>query len=349
MFNNIDFSKFKPIVVLPDFFIDRIIQLKSKEHFFESILQKTKYGGGSIREFNAFEKKGGNAVNVAYALATLGVKVVLFTIADKVGSAFLSNTFSKFGDIIQLRITDGSNGLTTALEFHSETGGASENIMLNHLRGIADIGPEIINSDSDLSILNDSSAVVFLNWGSNNRGSNLLEYVFKNSPISSFHFLDPADIDNRKSEFKEILLQNKDNIDTLSINENECNSLCKAFDIEKNIINENSPTNLQQIVEELSTILGIEICLHTRAGSIWSNGSNSFFAKALETNVVNLTGAGDCWDAGYILSTVAGLKIEDRLLFANAVASSYVGNIDGEPPTLEKVEKLLENNTYKKK
>ena len=350
MFNNTDFSRFKPIVVLPDFFIDRIIQLKSKEHFFESILQKTKYGGGSIRDFNAIEKKGGNAVNVAYALATLGVKVVLFTIADKVGSAFLSNTFSKFGDIIQLRINDGSNGLTTALEFHSENGGASENIMLNHLRGIADIGPEIINSDSDLSILNDSSAVVFLNWGSNNRGSNLLEYVFKNSPISSFHFLDPADIDNRKSEFKEMLLQNKDNIDTLSINENECNSLCKAFDIEKNIINESSPTNLQKIIEELSTILGIEICLHTRSGSIWSNGSNSFFAKAFETNVVNLTGAGDCWDAGYILSTVAGSKIEDRLLFANAVASSYVGNIDGEPPTLEKVEKLLEtNNTYKKK
>lgn len=349
MFNNIDFSKFKPIVVLPDFFIDRIIQLKSKEDFFESILQKTKYGGGSIREFNAIEKKGGNAVNVAYALATLGVKVVLFTIADKVGSAFLENTFSKFGNIIQLRITDGSNGLTTALEFHSENGGASENIMLNHLRGIADIGPEIINSDSDLSILNDSSAVVFLNWGSNNRGSNLLEYVFKNSPISSFHFLDPADIDNRISEFKELLLQNKDNIDTLSINENECNSLCKAFDIEKDIINENSPTNLQKIIEDLSIILGIEICLHTRAGSIWSNGSNSFFAKALETNVVNLTGAGDCWDAGYILSTVAGLKIEDRLLFANAVASSYVGNIDGEPPTIEKVEKLLENNTYKKK
>jgi ribokinase len=313
MFNNIDFSKFKPIVVLPDFFIDRIIQLKSKEHFFESILQKTKYGGGSIREFNAIEKKGGNAVNVAYALTTLGVKVVLFTIADKVGSAFLVNTFSKFGDIIQLRITDGSNGLTTALEFHSENGGASENIMLNHLRGIATIGPEIINSDYDLSILNDSSAVVFLNWGSNHKGSNLLEYVFKNSPKSAFHFLDPADIDNRKSEFKEILLQNKDNIDTLSINENECNSLCKAFDIEKDIINENSPTNLQKIIEELSTMLGIEICLHTRAGSISSNGSNSFFAKAFETNVVNLTGAGDCWDAGYILSTVA-LKIDYCLL-----------------------------------
>ena len=349
MINNIDISKFKPIVVLPDFFIDRIIQLKSKEHFFESILQKTKYGGGSIREFNAIEKKGGNAVNVAYALATLGVKVVLFTIADKVGSAFLSNTFSKFGDIIQLRITDGSNGLTTALEFHSENGGASENIMLNHLRGIADIGPEIINSNSDLSILKDSSAVVFLNWGSNNKGSNLIEYVFKNSSKSSFHFLDPADIDNRKSEFKEMLIQNKDNIDTLSINENECNSLCKAFDFNKNILYENSNIKLKKIVEELSTILEIKICLHTRTGSIWSDGNDSFFASAFETNVVNLTGAGNCWDSGYIFSTLAGLKIEERLLFANAFASLYVGSPDAEPPTIEKVVNFLENNRDKKK
>ena len=347
MFNDIDFSKLKPIVVMPDFFMDRIIQLKSKEHFFESILQKTKYGGGSIRGFNAIERKGGNAVNVAYALATLGVKVVLFTIADKVGSPFLSNTFSKFGDIMQLRITNGSNGLTTALEFHSENG-ATENIMLNHLRGIADIGPEIINSNSDLSILKDSSVVVFLNWGSNNKGSNLIEYVFKNSSNSSFHFLDPADIDNREYEFKEMLIQNKDNIDTLSINEDECNSLCKAFDFNKSILYENSIIKLKKIVEELSTSLGIKICLHTRTGSIWSDGNNSFFAKAFETTVVNLTGAGDSWDAGYIFSTIAGLNIKERLLFANAVASLYVGNLDAEPPTMEKVVKLLKNNIDRK-
>ncbi|MGI9009659.1 MAG: PfkB family carbohydrate kinase [Nitrososphaeraceae archaeon] len=348
MLNNIDFSRLKPIVVLPDFFIDRIIQLKSKEHFFESILQKTKYGGGSIRDFNAIERRGGNAVNVAYALATLGVKVVLFTIADKVGSAFLSDIFSKFGDIVQLRIFNGRHGLTTALEFHTDKG-ASENIMLNHLRDIANIGSEIINSKSDLSILKESSAVVFLNWGSNNNGSNLLEYVFKNSSNSSFHFLDPADIDNRKSEFKEMLVQNKHNIDTLSINENECNSLCKAFDLNKNILNENSEIKLKKIIEELSTILGIEICLHTRTGSIWSDGNNSFFVSAFETNVVNLTGAGDCWDSGYIFSTLAGLKIEERLLFANAFASLYVGNRDAEPPNMEKVVKFLENNRCKTK
>jgi len=347
VFKDTDFSKLKPIVVLPDFFIDRIIQLKSKEDFFERILQKTKYGGGSIRDFNAIERKGGNAVNVAYVLATLGIKVVLFTIADKVGSTFLSNTFSKFGDLVQLRITNRRHGLTTALEFHDDNG-VNDNIMLNHLRDIADLGPEIINSKSDLSILKDTSAIVFLNWGSNNKGSSLLEYVFKNSSKSSFHFLDPADIDDRKAEFKEMLIQNKDNIDTLSLNENECSSLCKMFNFDKNMMYENSNIKLKKNIEELSTILGIQICLHTRTGSIWSDGNHSFFAKTFETNVVNVTGAGDSWDAGYIFSTVAGLNIKDRLLFANAVASLYVGNLDAEPPTMEKVVNFLKNNSDRK-
>jgi ribokinase len=341
MFNNIDLSNLKPIVVMPDFFIDRIIKLQSKDHFFESISEKVKYGGGSIRDFDAIERKGGNAVNVAYALARLGVKVVLFTLADKIGSEFLLDTFSKFGEIVQLRISNGNHGLTTVLEFHTKND-ATENIMLNHLRDMANIGPEFINSTSDLSILQDSSAIAFLNWGSNNKSTQLLEYIFKNSSNSSFHFLDPADFDNRKYEFKKMLIQNKDIINTLSINENECNSLCKAFDLNTN--NENSNTELEKIVEDLSTKLGFEICLHTRTCSIWSNGTNSFFAKAFETNVVNLTGAGDCWDAGYLLSTIAGLKVKERLLFANAVASLYVGNVDAESPTMEKVIKLLQNN-----
>jgi len=74
-------------------------------------------------------------------------------------TTFLSNTFSKFGDLVQLRITNRRHGLTTALEFHDDNG-VNDNIMLNHLRDIADLGPEIINSKSDLSILKDTSQPV---------------------------------------------------------------------------------------------------------------------------------------------------------------------------------------------
>ena len=37
------------VVVMPDFFVDRIIKLKSKEEFFHTLTQKTKFGGGSVR------------------------------------------------------------------------------------------------------------------------------------------------------------------------------------------------------------------------------------------------------------------------------------------------------------
>jgi hypothetical protein len=51
-------------------------------------------------------------------------------------------------------------------------------------------------------------------------------------------------MDKRKDEFNTMLIQNKDNIDTLSIKEDEYNSLCKAFYL-KEIHCENSITNLK--------------------------------------------------------------------------------------------------------
>ena len=71
------------IVVMHDFFLDRIIKLKSREGFIDTLTEKTKFGGGSIRGIPTVDIKGGNAVNIAYCLARLGVKVTLFTISDE--------------------------------------------------------------------------------------------------------------------------------------------------------------------------------------------------------------------------------------------------------------------------
>ena len=37
------------IVVMPDFFVDRIIKLKSKEEFFHTLTEKTKFGSSSVK------------------------------------------------------------------------------------------------------------------------------------------------------------------------------------------------------------------------------------------------------------------------------------------------------------
>ena len=62
------------IAVMPDFFVDRIIRLESKENFFEALTEKARVGGGSVRGIPTTDTKGGNAVNVAYCLAKLGAK-----------------------------------------------------------------------------------------------------------------------------------------------------------------------------------------------------------------------------------------------------------------------------------
>ena len=66
------------IVVMPDFFVDRIIQLESKENLFDMLTEKAKVGGGSFRGIPTTDIKGGNAVNVAYCLAKLCQSIAFY-------------------------------------------------------------------------------------------------------------------------------------------------------------------------------------------------------------------------------------------------------------------------------
>ena len=106
-----------PVVVMPDFIIDRVIKLKSKQDLFDMINNK-KFGAGAIRGIQTYETKGGKAVNVAYCLAKLGINnVTLFTIADKFGLAILEHFFSDFKRIMNFRIKNGKQGIVPHLSF----------------------------------------------------------------------------------------------------------------------------------------------------------------------------------------------------------------------------------------
>lgn len=224
----------RSVVIMPDFFIDRIIKLKSKEELFGAVFEKAKHGGGSIRGIQTKDVKGGNAVNTAYCLAKLGMRVTLFTVTDEIGTAILKTIFSKFGDKVNLQISYGKHGGTTAIEFLNEKG-SKVNVMVSDVGDNADFGPERVTSEEHLKVLDIADAVVVMNWGSNLKGTQLAEYVFKNSP-KYFHFLDPADIESRKEEFLQSLKDLNETIDVLSINENECNSLARSIGFEHPLI-----------------------------------------------------------------------------------------------------------------
>lgn len=327
------------IVVMPDFFIDRIIRLESKEKLFEALTEKANRGGGSIRGVPTVDVKGGNAVNIAYCLAKLGVKVSLFTVADEIGSEMIRQAFSQFSDRATLRISSGKSGLTTAFEFPHDDGRV--NVMVSDIGDNDNFGPEKMTSEADRGLLKNADGVMITNWASNKKGTELADFAFKNSP-SAFHFIDPADIETRKQDFRDSLVKLADMIDCLSLNENEYNSLADALGIARSLGSSFGADEVRAAARTVAERIGISTDLHCKAGSAWSNGKESAFVRAIKVETRTLTGAGDSWDAADIIGYLAGLEPQERLLFANCCASLYIRDPQGEPPAMNKVFELLE-------
>ena len=242
--------------IMPDFFVDRIVRLESKEKLFEYLSEKAARGGGSIRGVPTSDVKGGNAVNVAYCLAKLGVKVTLFTVADEIGATMIRHAFSHFGDKVNLKIAAGKSGLTTSFEFpYNES---RVNVMVSDVGDNANFGPERLASQEDMAILKNADGVMITNWASNAQGTELAEFAFRNSP-SAFHFIDPADIETRRLEFSSALSKLASITDSLSINENECNSLADAIKLGKLLGPGFGPEEARNAAKTISEKVGISV------------------------------------------------------------------------------------------
>lgn len=315
------------VVVLNDFFLDRIIKIQNIVTLYDLILKKS-HLGGSIRGIPQTDLKGGNATNVAYALAKLGAPVSLITVANKSSSHILHEAFSEFPNC-SLFLIDGNPGRTTSLEFSNN--GHPVNVMLSDLGDNENFGPEKLGQKEQNAIQN-ADAIMVTNWASNEKGTELSKYVFSKS-TKSLHFLDPADIQSRPSEFKEAISELASSLDSLCLNENECNILLKQFGL--GIISNDEET--KKLVSSLSEKISVTVDLHTSNGAFWSNGKEVEFVKSLPTEVKFVTGAGDVWDAANILGYLAGLEVKERLFFANTAASIYVNNPNGMPPTIQEV------------
>lgn len=340
----IDFKIDIKIIVLPDFFLDRVIQILDMDYFIDILENKIKVGGGSVRGFHTSEIKGGNAVNVAYCLAKLGVKVDLFTVADKVGSSILYSIFQKFEANVNLHIENGKHGLSTIFEFRNFPFSIS-NVMVSDVGDNDNFGPGLIDCKNVLSILNSANAVVLTNWASNLRGTDLLKYIFSSSP-NSVHFLDPADIKERRFEFINDLKNNSNLIDFLSINENEYLQLIDAllkiypdiFMHDMTDISSITPENLCYYATFLSNFFKIDICVHTMMGSVLSNGIDAVFVNSVRPSIINIvSGAGDSWDSAFLFGHLLGFSNEEKLCFANLFASIYIENIYHDSPSLRDV------------
>ncbi len=309
------------VAVMHDYFVDRLVHVRSVSEATRTISAKARAGGGGIHRFVQEEVRGGNAVNLAHALARLGMRTLLITHSDRVNEPLLRETFE--GLDAELRVKPSPAGLTVAME-------EKVNVMMGDGRGASNFGPSILD-ESDWEALRRSTVVCSVNWAVNSRGTELLGALRRHLGEEKTIFLDPADFRDRVPEFKGLMdrMRKKRLVDWVSMNEPEARAAAKALGIWAD--------DLGEKCMRLAGTLGVVFDLHGAEASYSSEGTRVSKAPVKPVKSRRLTGAGDVWDAGAIYGRLRGMDEARRLEFANKAARIYLERMALMPPTAEEV------------
>lgn len=337
------------VVVMPDFFLDRIVTLnQNSQTFTQTLLDITKRKGGSIDGIAQADIRGGNAVNTASALAALGCKVVPIIVTSSLGARLLRVYLrSNRIDLSHVKIMR-SPSVTTALEVETPEG--KTNVMLRNLGSLAEFGPKNL-SDKDFQALKEADYVCVFNWaGTRRHGTNLAKTVFSitKKKGKGKTYYDTADPNPNRGQIPALVREvlSKPNLDILSLNENEAMTYARHFTKKENRNLKNTKTSAHESARILAGKLHARIDLHTAGYSTSFNMKGETTVRAFKVKMQRATGAGDAWNAGNIISDALKLPDTARLKLANAVAAYYVSNTDGKHPSEKELAAFLRKHGH---
>jgi sugar/nucleoside kinase (ribokinase family) len=334
------------VVVLPDFFLDRLINLEwDASEFSRLVADVTKRKGGSIDGISQTDLPGGNAINVGSALASLGAKVTPIVSTSQFGLQQIKYHFRNSSIDTSHIKTDGKASVTTAIEFKNKD--EKTNVMIRDLGSLVDFGPSNLD-EGDYSLIEVSDYVCLFDWaGTLKFGTALAQTIFgrvkqKGKGKTYYDTADPNPNATAISDLMERILKT-DKVDILSLNENEAITYASLLD--EGLNEGKARLEFAELAMEAARVLSkwlpARIDLHTTAFSATFKGKKEVVVPAFKVKVFRATGAGDAWDAGNILGDHNGLSDESRLMLANAVAACYLSDPDGLHPTKEKLFSFL--------
>jgi sugar/nucleoside kinase (ribokinase family) len=337
------------VVVMPDFFLDRIINLDWDVTKFSKLVESVaNRKGGSLDGITQMDLKGGNAINTASALSRLGVKVTPIICTSEIGLQQIKYHFRDTPiDLSHVR-TREKTSVTTALEFKHQN--EKTNVMLRDLGSLTDFGPKDI-TEADYKLIKDADFTCLFNWaGTLKFGSALAEAVFGHVKASGKGkaFYDSADPNPNSKEIPTLIekVLKTRLIDILSLNENE--AITYASLIEPDLKNKIGNLPFAEMAMEAARVLAkhfpARIDLHTSMFSATVRSNSEVVVPTFKIEVLRATGAGDAWNAGNILGDHNSLSDACRLMLANAVSACYLSGEDGLHPTKEKLSDFLRNS-----
>jgi sugar/nucleoside kinase (ribokinase family) len=336
------------VVVMPDFFLDRIVNLPwNLQKFSCAIGEVANRKGGSIDGINQIDMKGGNSVNTASALSSLGALVTPIICTSEYGLQLIKYHFKDAEMDFSHIKTIGKASITTALELH----GTNEkvNVMLRDVGALADFGPQDLN-ESDYELIEKADYTCLFNWvGTVRHGTALAQVVFDHAKLGGgktyYDTADPNPNVQGVPDFIEKVLKTS-KVDILSLNENE--AVTYASVIDPTLTARGGRLGFAELAMDAARVLAklfsARIDLHTTLFSATLRGSREVVVPAFKIEVFRATGAGDAWNAGNIFAEHNGLSDECRLMLANAVSACYLSGADGLHPTKAKVASFIRAN-----
>ena len=337
------------VVVLPDFFLDRLINLNwNSTEFSHLVGDVVNRKGGSIDGIPQIDLRGGNAINVASALVNLGANVTPIICTSSSGLQQIKYYFKGVPiDTSRIKIREKAS-ITTALEFKNKN--EKSNVMIRDLGSLTTFGPKELD-ETDYALMESADYTCVFNWaGTLKFGTALAQAIFgrvktKGKGKTFFDTADPTPNIGKVAELMETVLKSS-KVDILSLNENE--AIVYASLIDRSLNDEKMGLEFAELAMEAARVLArhltARIDLHTTAFSASLKGNCEVMVPSFRVNVLRATGAGDAWDAGNIFGDRNDLSDEGRLMFANAVSACYLSDPEGKHPSWTKLSQFIKNN-----
>ena len=337
------------VVVMPDFFLDRIVNLPwDLAEFTDAVGGVTKRKGGSIDGIHQIDMKGGNSVNTASALSNLGVTVTPIICTSEYGLQLLKYHFKDASMDFSHIKTHGKASITTALELR----GVNEkvNVMLRDVGALAEFGPANLD-ESDYKLVDNADYTCLFNWaGTFKHGTAFAQAIFNRAKLTKKGktYYDTADPNPNKQgipDFIEKVLKTP-KVDIISLNENE--AITYAGLLDETLKEKKTKLSFADLAMEAARVLAknfsARIDLHTSLFSASLRGSSEIVVPTFKIEVYRATGAGDAWNAGNIFGDFNGVSDECRLVLANAVSACYLSGTEGIHPSKAKVASFIKAN-----
>jgi sugar/nucleoside kinase (ribokinase family) len=332
-------------VVLPDFFVDHFVIIESLDKLIDGLKNLAEQGGGNLLENEQFIRRGGNAVNTASALHTLGLNPKLIVTTDEPGASLLRALASPELDLSHIH-TDGRMSSTVSIE--TEYQGRKVNLMVSDSGSAREFTFSDL-TESDTEAICGSSLVALVNLNHNLKGSELAQDLFKFVKESSdaTTFMDIGDPSGNPGLVDKLVKRvlSEGLVDVFGLNENEVRWIAQSLSSESKRWQDiqSKPLEWLKAAEFISDQTGVRIDLHTPyyTATIDKGETTAIPVFDVESRVV--CGAGDAWNAGDIYGSLLGLTAKDRLILANSTAALYVSSSSATHPALTEIVTFLES------